>query len=337
MRGVCPTVLLMLLSASAVLTSAPRCSNSPNTARSAHWVIRTSDLAKTLEFCKKVLNMRVIRHEENREPCPITCNGNYKAAWSKTMVGYNTEDKSYCLEVTYNYGTTSYKQGTGLQEFAITVHDPLSTLEAAATLGYASINHTIVGPDGYRIKLLRTEKDRSEPFQHVTLRVRDLSVSTHFYTAMLGMHSDPRIYMLPPQQYRVFSYHDQDTAQQGCDRGGAVQTEQVPIVLLQAEDPTSVAVEQWEGRHAISMPEAMLRAVYGRVRAEARHLIVHEMQELPEALGVLVIAIIKDPDGYEICLVSSETFDKAVLAAADWKGPDWDIRKKYEMQRLFAI
>ena len=133
-------------------------------------------------------------------------------------------------------GTTSYKQGTGLQEFAITVHDPLSTLEAAATLGYASINHTIVGPDGYRIKLLRTEKDRSEPFQHVTLRVRDLSVSTHFYTAMLGMHSDPRIYMLPPQQYRVFSYHDQDTAQQGCDRGGAVQTEQVPIVLLQVSE-----------------------------------------------------------------------------------------------------
>lgn len=45
--------------------------------------------------------------------------------------------------------------------------------------------------------------------------------------------------------------------------------------------------------------------------------------ELDEALGTLFIAIIKDPDGFEICLVSSETFDKAVLSAADFKEPDW--------------
>ena len=37
-------------------------------------------------------------------------------------------------------------------------------------------------------------------------------------------------------------------------------------------------------------------------------------------LGDLRIAIIKDPDGYEICIVSSETFDKAV-ANPPWIGP----------------
>jgi hypothetical protein len=43
-------------------------------------------------------------------------------------------------------------------------------------------------------------------------------------------------------------------------------------------------------------------------------------------LGTLFIAIVKDLDGFEICLVSSETFDKAVLAAADFKGPDYGLR-----------
>ena len=71
---------------------------------------------------------------------------------------------------------------------------------------------------------------------------------------------------------------------------------------------------------------------------QAPQLIVHKLRELSETLGVLVIAIVKvcasrltnradcelqDLDGFEICLVSSETFDRAVLAAADWKGPDW--------------
>jgi hypothetical protein len=34
-----------------------------------------------------VFGMRVIRHEENDAPCPITCNGEFQAAWSKTMIG----------------------------------------------------------------------------------------------------------------------------------------------------------------------------------------------------------------------------------------------------------
>ncbi len=79
-------------------------------ARSAHWVIRTTDLSKALEFYKSVLGMQVIRHEENPEACPITCNGNTNAAWSKTMVGYGTEDKGYALEIIYNYGAPGWSQ-----------------------------------------------------------------------------------------------------------------------------------------------------------------------------------------------------------------------------------
>lgn len=34
--------------------------------------------------------------------------------WSKTMVGYGTEDEHFVLELTYNYGITSYKGGNDL-------------------------------------------------------------------------------------------------------------------------------------------------------------------------------------------------------------------------------
>ena len=47
----------------------------------------------------------------------------------------------------------------------------------------------------------------------------------------------------------------------------------------------------------------------------------HEVDPVTKVgLGDLRIAIIKDPDQYEICIVSSETFDKAV-ANPPWIGP----------------
>lgn len=41
---------------------------------------------RTLAFLTEILGMHVIRHDENDEPCKITCNGNYDSPWSKTMV-----------------------------------------------------------------------------------------------------------------------------------------------------------------------------------------------------------------------------------------------------------
>ena len=72
-----------------------------------------------------------------------------------------------------------------------------------------------------------------------------------------------------------------------------------------------------------------------------------------------MIAIVKDFDGHEICLVSSETFDKAAkeahafmhlrahvhararihahahwwVQACDWKDPDWDQRRAFIDER----
>jgi hypothetical protein len=39
------------------------------------------------------------------------------------MIGYETEDKAYCFEVTYNYGIESYPMGSGLASFTLAVDD----------------------------------------------------------------------------------------------------------------------------------------------------------------------------------------------------------------------
>ena len=55
------------------------------------------------------------------------------------------------------------------------------------------------------------------------------------------------------------------------------------------------------------------------------------------ALGVLLIFIVKDPHGFELCLVSSETFDPSVRAATDYSKPDWEYRAKREAETLAAV
>lgn len=56
------------------------------------------------------------------------------------MVGYDTEDKFYCMELTFNYGLKSYQPGNGLKEFGIFVPDVAAAIKAAQTLNYKAEN-----------------------------------------------------------------------------------------------------------------------------------------------------------------------------------------------------
>lgn len=40
-------------------------------------------------------------------------------AWSKTMIGYGPEEEGFALELTYNYGIDSYKNGDDLQHICL--------------------------------------------------------------------------------------------------------------------------------------------------------------------------------------------------------------------------
>jgi catechol 2,3-dioxygenase-like lactoylglutathione lyase family enzyme len=57
------------------------------------------DQTKSLEshrqaakFYREILGMKVLRHEEFEEGCKATCNGPYDGKWSKSTVGYGSED-----------------------------------------------------------------------------------------------------------------------------------------------------------------------------------------------------------------------------------------------------
>jgi len=293
--------------------------------RSLHWVIRNSDLRPSLEFFEKVLGMCVLRHEENDQPCDITCNGRYRTPWSKTMMGWKgrEEDFAYALEVTYNYGIEGYETGNGLQKFGIFVPDPDTAVSSAKKLGYnVESNNTVVGPDKYFYHLLQTPQGRQEPFAYVSLQVCNLQRSLDFYTKTLGMT------MLSAEDVSFEVGEHQNVV-------GFASTERcegVPLVLTQIE---GVRIMEYDGRHAIEMPEKNIRAIYEDLEKNTPNLIVHKLRELHEKLGTLVIVIIKDHDGYEICLVSSETFSILVKSGTDYKVPDFEDREERLVNALY--
>lgn len=283
--------------------------------RALHWVIRVSNLEETLTFVKEVLGMHILRHEENEAACPITCNGKYETPWSKTMVGYAPEDKSYALELTYNYGIGSYVPGQGLQRFVLSLPDAAKKRSKAKELGFAlSGASAIIGPDGYTYDIRDSASLPEEPFTTVVLRSPDAEALAAWYHEVLGMEK-PRAAGAEACAPGVASCIE-------VGYGGAR-----AIRFLMFDDGVTPTIQQWEGRNAIALPEQQVRAINARVLRDAPELVVHEMQELNEKLGILVIVILKDPVvGYELCLVSSETFDPSVKAATDYSVPDWTKR-----------
>jgi len=319
--------------------------------RLAHWVIRTSELKVTLSFLSDVFGMNVLRHEEFDKPCAITCNGAHETPWSKTMVGYGPEDVGYCLEVTYNYGVCTYATGNGLAHIAVGVDCLDDTIKAAINKGYAVDGDVIEGPDGYRFRAIQQPTGRSERFGYVALKVSDVSKAAQFYTNVLGMRD-----LSAQQQLAILDVRAQHARIVGyC-------AEQVSLVLCQDETSQCIGREQWDGRNAVAIPARALRAVYQRVLHGVGGNVLHpirEFNELPHLrrlrglppmtcepspeeqlralranpasappTGTLAVAILRDSDGYEICLVSSETYDYAVLNAYN---PDividWSWRK----------
>jgi len=152
----------------------------------------------------------------------------------------------------------------------------------------------------------------------VKLNVRDIDTSIKFYTDILGMK-------VMKNNFESFLTRDETNIALGYESPKKDEDLTMMVLNQGAEAPV---IEQFEGRHAISIPAKKLQEAYAVIQTNHPELIVHEIMELDEQLGILFIAIVKDFDGFEICLVSSETFDKAVKSAADFKEPDWSVRKE---------
>ncbi|CAD7961866.1 unnamed protein product [Amoebophrya sp. A25] len=280
--------------------------------RMAHWVLRVSELEKTWEFLKSVFGMVVIRHEENDAACKITCNGKFDRPWSKTMMGFpqHTEDKWYCLELTYNYGVKKYPTDGGIAAISVAVPDPASALDAAKKLGYEiATSGAIVGPDAYPYMPVAfpDSSRRKEPFMSVTIVVNDLVASKKWYAETLDM---------------VCISESDTEATMGYSVPSPTDTTYV-ILQQRPQESDAIVPGAHSGRLAISCPD--VSKYYARFPEKQ---VLHELQILDEPLGKLEIAIVADPDGFELCLVTSAVFDPSTRDAATWSDPDWDSRRK---------
>lgn len=118
-------------------------------------MIRVGNLERSIEFYTDVLGMGLIRQKDYPE-------GKFTLAF----LGYGPESENAALELTYNWGKSSYDIGSGFGHIAINVDDVYLAVERAKDknadvmreAGPMNAGKTIIAflkdPDGYEIELL---------------------------------------------------------------------------------------------------------------------------------------------------------------------------------------
>ncbi len=130
--------------------------------RILHTMLRVGDLQRSIKFYQEVLGMRLLRTSENPE---------YK--YSLAFLGYDDEDKSAVLELTYNWGVESYELGTAYGHIAIGVDNIYQTCEAVKAAGGkvtreagpvkggTTVIAFVEDPNGYKIEFIENKSAKA--------------------------------------------------------------------------------------------------------------------------------------------------------------------------------
>ncbi|MDB4997670.1 MAG: Lactoylglutathione lyase [Myxococcaceae bacterium] len=128
--------------------------------RILHTMLRVGDLEASKRFYCEALGMRVLREKEYPEGKFTLC-----------FVGYDDESASAVIELTHNWGTTSYEIGTAFGHVALGTPDIKATCERVRAAGGkvtrepGPMKHgtTVIAfvedPTGYKIELI----EKAEP------------------------------------------------------------------------------------------------------------------------------------------------------------------------------
>ncbi len=123
--------------------------------RILHTMLRVGDLQRSVAFYTEVLGMRLLRTTDRPDQ-----------KYSLAFVGYDTEEQSAVLELTYNYGVERYDPGTAYGHIAIQVDDARKTCEAVRSRGGkvtreagpvkggTTVIAFVEDPDGYKIEFI---------------------------------------------------------------------------------------------------------------------------------------------------------------------------------------
>ena len=124
--------------------------------RILHTMLRVGELDRSVKFYTEVLGMKLLRTTDRPEQ-----------KYSLAFVGYDTEDKSAVLELTYNYGVERYDLGAAFGHIAIEVPDIKKACEKARSRGGKVTREpgpvkggkTVIAfvedPDGYKIEFIQ--------------------------------------------------------------------------------------------------------------------------------------------------------------------------------------
>jgi lactoylglutathione lyase len=127
--------------------------------RILHTMLRVGDLQRSVKFYTEVLGMKLLRTTDRPEQ-----------KYSLAFVGYEAEERSTVLELTYNYGVERYDLGGGFGHIAIGVPDVAKacdgvrrnggkvTREAGPVKGGTSVIAFVEDPDGYKIEFIETRR-----------------------------------------------------------------------------------------------------------------------------------------------------------------------------------
>ena len=129
--------------------------------RLLHTMLRVGNLERSIKFYTELLGMTLLRQKDYPD-------GKFTLAF----LGYGNEQENTVLELTYNWGTSSYEPGNAFGHLAIEVDDVYQATEQIRQqggkilrdAGPMNAGSTIIAfvedPDGYQIELLAQKPGR---------------------------------------------------------------------------------------------------------------------------------------------------------------------------------
>ena len=127
--------------------------------RILHTMLRVGDMQRSVKFYTELLGMKLLRTTDRPEQ-----------KYSLAFVGYDTEERSAVLELTYNYGVERYELGGAYGHVAIEAPDIRALCEKVRTgggkvtrepgpvKGGTSVIAFVEDPDGYKIDFIESRR-----------------------------------------------------------------------------------------------------------------------------------------------------------------------------------
>ncbi|KAL5842492.1 hypothetical protein ACOSQ3_013095 [Xanthoceras sorbifolium] len=264
--------------------------------RFLHVVYRVGNLDRTIKFYTEGFGMKLLRKRDIPEE-----------KYSNAFLAFGPEESNFAVELTYNYGVTSYDIGAGFGHFGIATQDVYKMVENIRALGGNvtrepgpvkggnSVIAFVKDPDGYIFELIQ-RGPTPEPLCQVMLRVGDLDRSIKFYEKALGMKLLRKIER-PEYKYTLAMI------------GYADEYETTVLELTYNYGVTEYAKGNAYAQVAISTDDVYKSAeVVDLVTQDLGGKITRQPGPLP-GINTKITAFL-DPDGWKTVLVDNEDFLK---------------------------